>query len=389
MKGEIVLQIMPPTMNFFFFFFFFFFFLLLIQPLFLLNITTCNGQSIPVFTSVLIFGDSTVDTGNNNFIKTLFKSNHLPYGQDFPGRHSPTGRFSNGRLPPDFVAASLGIKDAVPPFLDPNLSDNDLVTGVSFASAGSGYDELTSFISSSITMSKQLDYFRSYIERLNGIVGKDAAKNITNSALVIVSAGTNDYAYNFYDIPTRKFEYTLDGYQEFLLNKVQKFVKELYSIGCRNIVVSGLPPIGCLPIQMTAKLDITRTCIEGENLDARTHNQKLAELLPQLQQSLPGSLIAYADIYTPLSDMSHNPQKYGKDSQKLTKDAAGLDCWKQLSFVTNSLQCALALPNTCFGMDFTPLIQATATFPTLSSNNSFKRYLTFHQPIDQEKNKYG
>lgn len=53
-------------------------------------------------TCILVFGDSSVDSGNNNFIVTTIKSNFLPYGKDFfNGR--PTGRFSNGRLATDFI----------------------------------------------------------------------------------------------------------------------------------------------------------------------------------------------------------------------------------------------------------------------------------------------
>lgn len=37
----------------------------------------------------------------------------------------------------------VGIKDFVPPYLDPSLSIDELITGVSFASAGSGFDPLT------------------------------------------------------------------------------------------------------------------------------------------------------------------------------------------------------------------------------------------------------
>ena len=41
------------------------------------------------------------------------------------------------------AAEALGLKETVPPYLDPALSNQDIVTGVSFASAGSGYDNLT------------------------------------------------------------------------------------------------------------------------------------------------------------------------------------------------------------------------------------------------------
>lgn len=52
--------------------------------------------------AMFVFGDSTVDPGNNNYLQTPFKSNFPPYGQDFVN-HIPTGRFSNGRLVTDFA----------------------------------------------------------------------------------------------------------------------------------------------------------------------------------------------------------------------------------------------------------------------------------------------
>jgi hypothetical protein len=44
------------------------------------------------------------------------------------------------------LAEELGIKDLVPPYLDPHLQPQDLLTGVCFASGGAGYDPLTSEI---------------------------------------------------------------------------------------------------------------------------------------------------------------------------------------------------------------------------------------------------
>ncbi|KAL7265719.1 hypothetical protein ACSBR1_003495 [Camellia fascicularis] len=61
---------------------------------------------------------------------------------------------------------------------------------------------------------------------------------------------------------------------------------------------------------MTAKLEIHRKCIDHS--DAQSYNAKLSNLLHELQSSLPGSKIIYADIYTPLDGMMKNPQKYGK-----------------------------------------------------------------------------
>lgn len=58
-------------------------------------------------TCILVFGDSSVDPGNNNRLDTSMKGNFLPYGEDFfNGR--PTGRFSNGRLATDFIGIFTG-----------------------------------------------------------------------------------------------------------------------------------------------------------------------------------------------------------------------------------------------------------------------------------------
>lgn len=51
-------------------------------------------------TSLFIFGDSFFDSGNNNYINTTAKANYYPYGETF--FKYPTGRFSDGRLLPDF-----------------------------------------------------------------------------------------------------------------------------------------------------------------------------------------------------------------------------------------------------------------------------------------------
>lgn len=56
-------------------------------------------------TCILVFGDSSVDPGNNDYFPTPVKGNFPPYGRDFfSGR--PTGRFTNGRLATDFICTA-------------------------------------------------------------------------------------------------------------------------------------------------------------------------------------------------------------------------------------------------------------------------------------------
>ena len=93
--------------------------------------------------AMIVFGDSSVDAGNNNFIPTVARSNFHPYGRDFEGGKA-TGRFSNGRIATDFLSEAFGIKAYVPPYLDPNHNISHFATGVTFASAATGYDNATS-----------------------------------------------------------------------------------------------------------------------------------------------------------------------------------------------------------------------------------------------------
>lgn len=58
-----------------------------------------ENMTIP---AVYAFGDSIVDQGNNNLIKTLIYCNFPPYGQDFHGGFA-SGRFTNGKTPPDLI----------------------------------------------------------------------------------------------------------------------------------------------------------------------------------------------------------------------------------------------------------------------------------------------
>lgn len=190
-----------------------------------INVATSNNfSSRQKFSSILVFGDSTVDTGNNNYIKTLGKGNHLPYGKDFPS-HVPNGRFSNGKLVIDFLASKLNLKDTIPPFLDPNLTNEEILTGVSFASGGSGFDDLTIVLSGAISMSKQIEYFKDYVAKVKCVVGEKEAKQRIENALVIISVGANDFVFNFYDFPTRRFEFNISGYQDYTQSRLQIFIE--------------------------------------------------------------------------------------------------------------------------------------------------------------------
>jgi hypothetical protein len=120
-----------------------------VLPIILLHLHILSGElAAAKVPAVIVFGDSTVDTGNNNYISTVIKSDFAPYGRDLRvgsgDGGQPTGRFSNGRLAVDFISEAFGLPPLVPAYLDPNADMSSLATGVCFASAGAGYDNATS-----------------------------------------------------------------------------------------------------------------------------------------------------------------------------------------------------------------------------------------------------
>ncbi|KAJ1394007.1 SGNH hydrolase superfamily [Sesbania bispinosa] len=173
---------------------------------------------------ILVFGDSSVDPGNNNVLRTTVKGNFPPYGKDF-FNSCPTGRFTNGRLATDFIAEALGYRKVIPAFLDPKLKAEDLPYGVSFASAATGYDDYTANVSSVLSVSKQLEYFKHYKIHLRKLVGEEKAEFIIRNALYIVSMGSNDFLRNYFLEPTRPKQFSLPKFQDFLLSLMTKDIQ--------------------------------------------------------------------------------------------------------------------------------------------------------------------
>ncbi|KAK9698005.1 hypothetical protein RND81_08G076400 [Saponaria officinalis] len=268
--------------------------------------------------AIFVFGDSTSDPGNNNYIRTPFKSNFAPYGRDFPN-HVPTGRFTNGLLSTDYIARYVGVKDIVPAYLNGSLSVEELMSGVSFASAGSGFDPLTPRLSGVIPLSRQLDYFKEYRTRIAAIIGEEKTNELISKSVFIVSAGTNDFVVNYYTMLIRRRIYSVLQYQKFLVQNVRGFIKSLWDQGGRKIAVAGLPPMGCLPvvITMNANKSISnRSCIESLSAVARDYNKLLQNELISLQLDLADNAtkIVYIDIYSILDDIiqgNQSPSTYG------------------------------------------------------------------------------
>ncbi|KAK9948371.1 hypothetical protein M0R45_003951 [Rubus argutus] len=169
----------------------------------------------------------------------------------------------------------------VPAYLDPNVQIQDLLTGVSFASGGAGYDPLTTQMVSAISLSDQLDLFKEYISKIEAAVGQERTATCRKA------------------------------YTDFLINSASNFFQELYGQGARRIGVLSVPAIGCVPAQRTLGGGIERECSEIINQGARLFNSKLSSQIDSLNTKLPNARLVYVDIYNTLLSLIQNPSKYG------------------------------------------------------------------------------
>ncbi|WVZ88266.1 hypothetical protein U9M48_034806 [Paspalum notatum var. saurae] len=263
--------------------------------------------------ALIVFGDSTADTGNNNFIQTLLRANYTPYGRDFPPGGVATGRFSNGRLAADFVSQALGLPRSVPPYLDPAHSILRLASAVSFASAGSGLDDITAQIFSAVTLTQQIEHFKEYRERLRRAVGGAAAADVVARALYLISAGAGDFLGNYLLFPLRRYRFTLPEYEAHLVGAAEAAVRAVHALGgARRVRLPGLPPLGCLPLRRALNLAAPGDCDRRLNAVARRFNRRLSAMAARLARELPGGAeVVYVDVYRVLAEVIERPWAYG------------------------------------------------------------------------------
>nr|DAD34888.1 TPA_asm: hypothetical protein HUJ06_005528 [Nelumbo nucifera] len=80
-------------------------------------------------------------------------------------------------------------------------------------------------------------------------------------------------------------------------------------IGARQLMVFGLGPMGCIPLQRV--LSSSGNCQEKTNNLAISFNKAAAKLLQELSSNLPNASFRFGDAYNVVDDVIKNPDKYG------------------------------------------------------------------------------
>ncbi|PNT40693.2 hypothetical protein POPTR_004G112700v4 [Populus trichocarpa] len=265
----------------------------------------------PLAPALYVFGDSLFDSGNNNLLPTVSKANFKPYGVDFV--RGDTGRFSNGRLVPDFIAEFLGL-----PYPPPSISIriSTPVTGLNYASASCGIlPETGQFLGKCLSLDDQIDLFQHTVksslpEHFKGRPNEQSEH--LSKSIFVVCIGSNDYMSNYLKPKTSDTSkhYSPQAFAQHLLDKLSAQFRRLHSLGARKVVMYEIGPIGCIP-SMTRKNKHNGKCVEESNQLVAYFNDNLLGMLQNLTSTLPNSIFVRGHAHWLGYDAIINPSKYG------------------------------------------------------------------------------
>ncbi|CAL4966318.1 unnamed protein product [Urochloa decumbens] len=267
-----------------------------------------------------VFGDSTLDVGNNNFLTgtNVPRANMPSYGVDFPG--FPTGRFSNGRNTADFIAKKIGFASSPPPYLllassSSLVAPTALTIGMSYASGGAGILDSTN-AGNNIPLLKQVQYFNATKSKMVAAAGSGSSVSAQQLAksLVLVGIGGNDLSV-FANAEQAQNKSAADlqsdtaAFYGSLISNYSAAIRDLYMLGARKFAIISVGLAGCLPVARV--LDAAGACSGRRNQLAAGFNDALRSLLASLAARLPGLTYSVADSLGLMVDTFADPEASG------------------------------------------------------------------------------
>jgi hypothetical protein len=164
-----------------------------------------------------------------------------------------------------------------------------------------------------IPLWKEVEFYKDYQKKLRATFGDKKANEIIKESLYVISIGTNDFLENYYTHPERRIQYlTVQQYEDFLIGLAEKFLRELYNLGARKISLSGIPPMGCLPLERAINIWGRHSCVDHYNDVALEFNAKLGWLVTKLNKELNGLQLVDASAYDMVMQIVTNPSQFGK-----------------------------------------------------------------------------
>ncbi|MED6217464.1 hypothetical protein PIB30_018101 [Stylosanthes scabra] len=103
--------------------------------------------------------------------------------------------------------------------------------------------------------------------------------------------------------------YNDDTFIQYLIETLKGQLKALHTLGARQLMVFGLGPMGCIPLQRV--LSASGNCQDRTNKLALSFNKAAAKLIDDLGIQLANSSFRFGDAYDVVNDVISNPNKYG------------------------------------------------------------------------------
>ncbi|CAL5201519.1 unnamed protein product [Lathyrus oleraceus] len=262
--------------------------------------------------ALYVFGDSTVDAGNNNNLNTVAKANNFPYGIDF--NNCSTGRFSNGKTFADLIAIKLGLP-MPPPYIGVSTTERYQITsGMNYASGSCGILNSTRN-GECLSLEKQVEYFTSTVmnDLPRNLQSKTKLRHYLSKSIFLLSTGSNDYILNYFKQKMGKNKMTNpEEFANYLIDQLGSNIKKIYDLGGRKFVIIGLGPIGCIPGFITKKRH-TQECNEVINQVVNLFTNKLPRKLQELKlkAKLSGSLFTILDSFKLFRKIQNSPENFG------------------------------------------------------------------------------
>nr|GMD72735.1 GDSL esterase/lipase At1g71691-like [Ipomoea batatas] len=266
--------------------------------------TPTPGDLVP---AMFIFGDSLIDSGNNNNLLTLAKANYPPYGIDFT--LGPNGRFSNGYTIVDAIGQQLGLPLA-PPYSNPPSIDQ-MRFGVNYASAAAGILDMTGQIFvERVPLKDQITNFVKTLDQLSANLSAQVVKEGLPKCIFFVGIGSNDYLSNYLmpGYPSNMM-YTVQQYADLLIQQYTQNLYRLYDLGGRKFVVAGIGELGCIPT-MVARTE-NGQCLDEVNQAVDPFNANMKQMVTHLNTALPDAKFVYLDTQNMFRNIIANSTTYG------------------------------------------------------------------------------
>ncbi|XP_019151992.1 PREDICTED: GDSL esterase/lipase At1g71691-like [Ipomoea nil] len=258
--------------------------------------------------AMFIFGDSLIDSGNNNNLLTLAKANYPPYGIDFT--QGPTGRFSNGYTIVDAIGQQLGLPLA-PAYSTPDPSIDQMRFGVNYASAAAGILDMTGQIFvERVPLKNQITNFAKTLDQLSANLSAQVVKEGIPKCIFFVGIGSNDYLTN-YLMPgsSTNIIYTVQQYADLLIQQYSLNLQRLYDLGARKFVLAGIGELGCIPT-MVARSE-NGQCLDEVNQVVDPFNANMKQMVTNFNTALPDAKFVYLDTQNMFRNIIANSKTYG------------------------------------------------------------------------------